>query len=698
MLKKIWVIFSLLHCFLFSQSITISYPNGEEEVVIGSSCIITWNSEGNIENLKIEYSIDGGNSFNTIVESTENDGIFEWQVPEVNADNGLIRISNLNGDISDTSDSTFHIIFCQNPANITFNLELECNLPENEFVSIKFESPLSPIKMEKNGEKWQLSLKLFNIGENIKYKYCRNSEDGAADEYFETTEKGWRQINIDNENMVINDTLTKWRWWPIDGNIPQINTEQYLSNCPSFLPKNNYIKGIMLPDWWKHSWIDSLEETLDKIVETNSEWIAYCPVPEITQFYPYPLIVREGNNGTSEDDLIKIIEESHKRGLKVFLNPFPFALTVTDTSDHHSEYWWRKYENQWRPIILYYAQIAENYNVEMLGFNMWNNLSNNEEIEIIDILSRNLLKDIRSIYSGKICIPFFPWGPNLQLFNDADYLSFKIADYWPWKLSDTKNPTVEEILNNLSDGIDNYLYPNIIKEKPFILTQFSAYSYDGAASGASGDPESLNPWYLDDEAWPIDLQEQADIIEAMLHAFCERNWIEGVFYFGYDYWNSIDKDINIRGKPSENVLKKWYKWINPESVYIKIERTEGGSTNPSSASYIKEKESEITISAISEAGYKFSKWEGDINPDQETQNPITIILNENKRIKAIFERIYQMGDINQDNIIDISDVILCLRQSIGLDNPDTSSADMNNDGTVDISDVILVLRKAIGLD
>jgi len=57
-----------------------------------------------------------------------------------------------------------------------------------------------------------------------------------------------------------------------------------------------------------------------------------------------------------------------------------------------------------------------------------------------------------------------------------------------------------------------------------------------------------------------------------------------------------------------------------------------------------------------------------------------------------------MGDINQDDIIDISDVILCLRQSIGLDNPDTSSADMNNDGTVDISDVILVLRKAIGLD
>ncbi|HOQ82472.1 MAG TPA: dockerin type I repeat-containing protein, partial [bacterium] len=57
-----------------------------------------------------------------------------------------------------------------------------------------------------------------------------------------------------------------------------------------------------------------------------------------------------------------------------------------------------------------------------------------------------------------------------------------------------------------------------------------------------------------------------------------------------------------------------------------------------------------------------------------------------------------IGDINKDGIIDISDVILCLRQAIGLDNIDFDSADMNGDGEVDITDVILILRKAIGLD
>jgi len=71
----------------------------------------------------------------------------------------------------------------------------------------------------------------------------------------------------------------------------------------------------------------------------------------------------------------------------------------------------------------------------------------------------------------------------------------------------------------------------------------------------------------------------------------------------------------------------------------------------------------------------------------------------------------QKGDINRDRIIDISDVILCLRMAVELDiTVDQQSyskpyndwliaiADMNGDSGVDISDVIKVLRKAIGLD
>lgn len=56
------------------------------------------------------------------------------------------------------------------------------------------------------------------------------------------------------------------------------------------------------------------------------------------------------------------------------------------------------------------------------------------------------------------------------------------------------------------------------------------------------------------------------------------------------------------------------------------------------------------------------------------------------------------GDLTGDNIIDISDVILCLRMTIGLDPMNIEIADMDGNGVVDISDVILILRKAIGFD
>jgi len=67
------------------------------------------------------------------------------------------------------------------------------------------------------------------------------------------------------------------------------------------------------------------------------------------------------------------------------------------------------------------------------------------------------------------------------------------------------------------------------------------------------------------------------------------------------------------------------------------------------------------------------------------------------------------GDINEDEGIDISDVILCLRMALGLpvtiqgetytSYPDSlvNCANINGDGEIDISDVILCLRMALGL-
>jgi hypothetical protein len=55
------------------------------------------------------------------------------------------------------------------------------------------------------------------------------------------------------------------------------------------------------------------------------------------------------------------------------------------------------------------------------------------------------------------------------------------------------------------------------------------------------------------------------------------------------------------------------------------------------------------------------------------------------------------GDLNFDDVVDISDVILCLRMAVELDLPNFLLADINKDNSIDILDVILILKKALNI-
>lgn len=141
-------------------------------------------------------------------------------------------------------------------------------------------------------------------------------------------------------------------------------------------------------------------------------------------------------------------------------------------------------------------------------------------------------------------------------------------------------------------------------------------------------------------------------------------------------WTIISSTPNwSKHRPSLNT----YEWIK---------------ANPSDLDIV------YTVSVPADAEGTYTFWgnvndtipiEGDIEIQEETAIP---------------------GDINGDGDVNISDVILCLRVSIGLAvtveeveyiAPDYSAyilaaADMNTDGDVNISDVILILRKSIELD
>jgi hypothetical protein len=92
-----------------SKQITVTSPNGGESWLVGSNQNITWTSTGIGGNVKIEYSTDNGTNYTSIVESTENDDIYEWTITDSVSSNCLVLISETDGEPSDVCDEVFSV-------------------------------------------------------------------------------------------------------------------------------------------------------------------------------------------------------------------------------------------------------------------------------------------------------------------------------------------------------------------------------------------------------------------------------------------------------------------------------------------------------------------------------------------------------------------------------------------------------------
>lgn len=95
--------------------LTLVDPNGGERLVAAQTHTISWQSEGPIDDVLIEYSTNNG--FDWVpIGTVVNTGSYPWLVPTVTSGQCLVRISDAsNLAVSDTSDDVFTIFVCQPP-------------------------------------------------------------------------------------------------------------------------------------------------------------------------------------------------------------------------------------------------------------------------------------------------------------------------------------------------------------------------------------------------------------------------------------------------------------------------------------------------------------------------------------------------------------------------------------------------------
>ena len=125
--------------YIFVQTstgtLTLSVPNGGQNLVTGSTCDITWDTTGVVENVFIEYSTDNGANW-IAIDTVPNTGSYTWTVPNLNSNQCLVRISDAGYPAAnDISDGAFRIYIC----TLAYDLNHDCIVDFRDFANLASE-------------------------------------------------------------------------------------------------------------------------------------------------------------------------------------------------------------------------------------------------------------------------------------------------------------------------------------------------------------------------------------------------------------------------------------------------------------------------------------------------------------------------------------------------------------------------------
>lgn len=92
---------------IIQDQLTVTYPNDGESLVPGTAEVIHWDAVNITESILVEYSTDGGSTYNTIATVGSTTDLINWSVPaEIS---GQVKVRVTSGAISDESDGVFSI-------------------------------------------------------------------------------------------------------------------------------------------------------------------------------------------------------------------------------------------------------------------------------------------------------------------------------------------------------------------------------------------------------------------------------------------------------------------------------------------------------------------------------------------------------------------------------------------------------------
>ena len=299
--------------------------------------------------------------------------------------------------------------------------------------------------------------------------------------------------------------------------------------------KLGFIQGVAYIASHITDWAYPLsDQSLQALRDTGAEWVSL-------NVY----LVSWDNPIQSQEAVIHAIQVAHQLGLNVLLRP---KFEDGNLQMHHdqagfSPEQWQAWGIHYTEELLPYAQIAEEYGVEMfsVGFEM-------RATEPEEAHWRSLIQAVRGVYSGPITYSTLPNDEaDLKWWDAVDFIG--VDGYY--NLSNRKDPSEDMLKKAWIPYLENLEKLSIKYNKPVIFTEIG---YPSTVTSA----ENPGNWMYGE----IDLELQGRLYKVLFDVIQDKPWINGVFMWAWDetpyQGGPCDFEHTPKGKPAENVMREFF--------------------------------------------------------------------------------------------------------------------------------------------
>lgn len=295
------------------------------------------------------------------------------------------------------------------------------------------------------------------------------------------------------------------------------------------------------------------DQTLAQLAVPNGvDWLAVI-VTCFQQHKTSTEIDCSGERTATDDDLRHVIAQAQELGMSVMLKPHLDLIDMEDATTGRfmigfgdDETAWAAWFASYTRMITHYAALAEETGAQYftIGTELGGTTQRADEW-------RALIAAVRQAYAGPLTYAALTYVEPVQITWWDALDAIGIDAYFGLTL--TKSPTLAQLALGWKPTL---AYLDLLASrwsKPIILTEVGYMSVDGT---------NILPgfWSLDGATDP---QEQADAYQSLFEAFQERDWWQGVFWWGLStdpqQGGMEDRGYSFNDKPAEAVLSRFFR-------------------------------------------------------------------------------------------------------------------------------------------